>query len=149
MQSNGDTTPTDLMEVDSQPGPSKGPSTPPSVEPRPRAASVPATLRANAYQVGYVYSSKMMTHSCAHGHPEQPERISRIFDILKDNDCLVRMKQLPIRRVLREEALLVHSQSLWEKVIALHGITEFIPALNTSDNASNTSSPHGTRYSGY
>ncbi|KAI0773740.1 histone deacetylase complex protein [Fomes fomentarius] len=112
------------MEVDSQPGPSKGPSTPSSVEPRPRAASVPATLRANAYQVGYVYSSKMMTHSCAHGHPEQPERISRIFDILKENDCLVRMKQLPIRRVLREEALLVHSQSLWEKVIALHALTE-------------------------
>lgn len=88
--------------------------------PRLRASSMPATLRANAYHVGYVYSSKMMSHSCVHGHCEQPERISRIFDILNQNDCLKKMKRLPIRRVLREEALLVHSQALWDKVLALH-----------------------------
>ena len=87
---------------------------------RPRAASVPATLREHTYLVGYVYSSKMMAHSCVHGHCEQPERISRIFDILKENHCLEKMKKLPIRRVLREEALLVHSQALWDKVLALH-----------------------------
>ncbi|KAI0661449.1 histone deacetylase complex protein [Cubamyces menziesii] len=91
---------------------------------RPRAASVPATLREHTYLVGYVYSSKMMAHSCVHGHCEQPERISRIFDILKENHCLEKMKKLPIRRVLREEALLVHSQALWDKVLALHSLTE-------------------------
>ncbi|KAI8994037.1 histone deacetylase complex protein [Trametes punicea] len=91
---------------------------------RPRASSVPATLRENAYQVGYVYSSKMMAHSCMHGHCEQPERISRIFDILNQNHCLEKMKRLPIRRVLQEEALLVHSQALWDKVLALHLLTE-------------------------
>ncbi|TFK85072.1 histone deacetylase complex protein [Polyporus arcularius HHB13444] len=110
------------MQVDGQPGPSK-PPTRSSAGPKPRAASEPATLRSTAYQVGYVYSSKMMTHSCARGHPEQPERISRIFDILREHDCLTKMKQLPIRRVLREEALLVHSTSLWEKVLALHALT--------------------------
>ena len=121
MQTNGEATPAeDGMQVDGQAGSSKQP-TRTSAGPKPRAASVPATLRENAYQVGYVYSSKMMTHSCARGHPEQPERISRIFDILREHDCLSRMKQLPIRRVLREEALLVHSTSLWEKVLALHG----------------------------
>ncbi|TBU50538.1 histone deacetylase complex protein [Dichomitus squalens] len=92
--------------------------------PRTRAASLPATLRESAYQVGYVYSSKMMTHSCIRSHCEQPERISRIFDILKQNGCLSEMKQLPIRRVLREEVLLVHSQSLWDKVLALHSLTD-------------------------
>ncbi|KAI0644758.1 histone deacetylase complex protein [Trametes meyenii] len=93
--------------------------------PRPRRAlSMPATLRENAYQVGYVYSSKMMSHTCVHGHCEQPERISRIFDILNQNQCLEKMKKLPIRRVLREEALLVHSQALWDKVLALHSLTE-------------------------
>ncbi|KAI0674933.1 histone deacetylase complex protein [Trametes maxima] len=91
---------------------------------RPRALSVPATLKEDAYQVGYVYSSKMMSHTCVHGHCEQPERISRIFDILNQNRCLERMKKLPIRRVLREEALLVHSQALWDKVLALHSLTE-------------------------
>lgn len=88
--------------------------------PRVRASSMPLTLRESAYQVGYVYSSKMMAHSCVHGHCEQPERISRIFDILNQSGCLEKMKRLPIRRVLREEALLVHSQALWDKVLALH-----------------------------
>ena len=118
MQANGDTT--TGMDVDSQAGPSNVRQSPAHVDPRPRAASVPIGLREHAYQVGYVYSSKMMTHSCANGHCEQPERISRIFDILKEHGCLARMKHLPIRRVLREEALLVHSESLWEKVLALH-----------------------------
>ena len=114
------------VDVDGQPDPAPDPApaaptaAAPVPEPRPRAASVPATLRDAAFQVGYVYSSKMMTHSCHRGHCEQPERISRIFDILKQNGCLAEMKQLPIRRVLREEALLVHSQSLWDKVLALH-----------------------------
>ncbi|KAI0723546.1 histone deacetylase complex protein [Earliella scabrosa] len=125
MQPNGDTAPQDGMEVDAQPGPSsKDARASSQPEPRPRAASMPTTLRESAYQVGYVYSSKMMTHSCAQQHPEQPERISRIFDILKENHCLARMKQLPIRRILRDEALLVHSQTLWEKVNALHALTE-------------------------
>ncbi|KAI9061652.1 histone deacetylase complex protein [Trametes sanguinea] len=92
--------------------------------PQARASSMPATLRESAFQVGYVYSSKMMAHTCAQGHCEQPERISRIFDILNQNHCLDKMKRLPIRRVLREEALLVHSQALWDKVLALHSLTE-------------------------
>ncbi|KAI0829722.1 histone deacetylase complex protein [Trametes gibbosa] len=91
---------------------------------RTRASSMPLTLKESAYQAGYVYSSKMMAHSCVHGHCEQPERISRIFDILNQNGCLEKMKQLPIRRVLREEALLVHSQALWDKVLALHALTD-------------------------
>ncbi|KAI0769366.1 histone deacetylase complex protein [Trametes elegans] len=118
----------DEMDVDREPPPTRadqhaGNAAPADVS-RPRAASVPATLRESAYQVGYVYSSKMMSHSCAQGHCEQPERISRIFDILRENHCLEKMKKLPIRRVLREEALLVHSQALWDKVLALHSLTE-------------------------
>ncbi|KAH9930390.1 histone deacetylase complex protein [Amylocystis lapponica] len=66
----------------------------------------------------------MMFHSCAKGHEEQPERISRIFDILKDNDCLTKMRRLPIRPVLKEEALLVHTEALWDKVMAIHSMSE-------------------------
>ena len=120
-QPNGDSAAHDGMDVDGPPAASSTQArVPPRASPPPRAASVPVSLREGAYQVGYVYSSKMMTHSCHRGHCEQPERISRIFDILKQNGCLKRMKQLPIRRVVREEALLVHTQSLWDKVIALH-----------------------------
>ncbi|OBZ68110.1 Histone deacetylase clr3 [Grifola frondosa] len=89
-----------------------------------RATSLPPVLRHDGFQVGYVYSTKMMTHSCIHGHPEQPERISRIFDALKQAQCLEKMRRLPIRRVLREEALLVHSETLWNKILAMHSMTE-------------------------
>lgn len=87
-----------------------------------RASSLPPILGTSRINVGYVYSSKMMMHSCSRGHhEEQPERISRIFDTLKEADCLKRMKKLPIRPILREEALLVHSEILWDKVLAIHG----------------------------
>ncbi|KAL6305042.1 histone deacetylase complex protein [Sparassis latifolia] len=91
---------------------------------QPRASSLPPSLKTPEIQVGYVYSTKMMMHSCVHGHEEQPERISRIFDILKDASCLTKMRRLPIRPVLKEEALLVHSEALWDKVQAIHSMTE-------------------------
>ena len=126
MDPNADSAAHDGMDVDGQPAPAatqaQAQASAPPHHARPRASSVPAVLRESRFQVGYVYSSKMMTHSCVRSHCEQPERISRIFDILRKNGCLERMKQLPIRRVLREEALLVHSQSLWDKVLALHSM---------------------------
>lgn len=62
----------------------------------------------------------MMTHTNTRGHhEEQPDRISRIFNLLKDSDCLTKMRRLPIRPVAREEALLVHSEALWEKIMAI------------------------------
>lgn len=91
--------------------------------------SRPLTLRAQSepyqtlpsYKVGYVYSSEMLIHSSLHGHPEQPERISRIRKAIQDAKLLSRMKQIPIRPVYRSEALLVHSQEHWDKVLAIQG----------------------------
>lgn len=90
------------------------PRRPPSPVPL-RASSVPFITR--EYTVGYVYSSEMMVHACLKGHPEQPERISSIFQAIKDAKYHLRMKQLPIRPVKRSEALLVHSEDHWEKVL--------------------------------
>jgi hypothetical protein len=69
--------------------------------------------------VGYVYSAEMMVHVCLKGHPEEPERISRIFQAIKEAQYLARMKHIPIRMVTREEALLVHSEDHWDKVLAI------------------------------
>ncbi|KZT11050.1 histone deacetylase complex protein [Laetiporus sulphureus 93-53] len=115
------------MEVDSEgPVASSAPPPPnPPTEPVARAASLPPILAPSQAQVGYVYSSKMMMHSCSRGHhEEQPERISRIFDILKDAGCTRKMRRLPIRQVIRSEALLVHSEALWEKVMAIQSMTD-------------------------
>ncbi|KAI0074161.1 histone deacetylase complex protein [Panus rudis PR-1116 ss-1] len=76
------------------------------------------------YNVGYVYDPRMMLHNCVRGHSEDPQRISRIFDALKADGCLSQMVRLPIREVAREEALLVHSEALWDKVMAVSSMTE-------------------------
>lgn len=83
---------------------------------RPRSSSVP--LHPPDYSVGYIYSTEMMNHLCPGGHPEQPARIERIWQSLKKAGLIEKMKWLPIRPVRQGEALLVHSEDLWNKIIA-------------------------------
>lgn len=75
------------------------------------------------YTVGYVYSADMLLHSSLHGHPEQPERIARIRKAFQDSKLLSKMKEIRIRPVYRNEALLVHSQEHWDKVLAIQAMT--------------------------
>ena len=79
-----------------------------------RASSLPAYP--SQYTVGYVYSPEMMIHFSPHGHPEDPERITRIYEAIAAAGLISGMKQLPIRPVKREESLLVHSEDHWHKV---------------------------------
>ncbi|PFH51540.1 hypothetical protein AMATHDRAFT_142294 [Amanita thiersii Skay4041] len=90
--------------------------------PRPRALSLP--LHPPGYSVGYVYSAEMTSHFNPAGHPECPERIVYIYQILVYEHYTPKMKWLPIRPVRREEALLVHSADHWNKVLALQYMTE-------------------------
>lgn len=83
----------------------------------PRASSVP--LNQYRYTVGCVYSAEMTSHFSPHGHPEQPARISRIWQALVHGRYTKKMKWLPIRAVRKEEALLVHSEDHWDKVQAI------------------------------
>jgi histone deacetylase 6 len=87
--------------------------------PRPRASSEPLESKHLEYTIGYVFHPQMMSHICVDGHPEQPQRITAIYSILQENGLLDKMKHIPIRKVKREEALLVHSEDLWDKVIAI------------------------------
>lgn len=82
-----------------------------------RASSVP--LVPDNYAVGYVYSSEMMIHFSPHGHPEQPARIQEIWRTLVQDQLTKSMKWIPIREVRRDEALLIHSEDHWDKVLAI------------------------------
>ena len=87
-----------------------------------RASSLPPKHpRQQDFQVGYVYDSRMMSHVCISGHPEQPERIKRIFDAFSAAELIPKMRKLPIREAERDEVLLVHSETLWDKVMAISG----------------------------
>ena len=108
------TTMNDAMDVDEHPP--RVPHRPASPLPR-RAQSEP--FHAPDFTVGYVFSSDMLLHVSNHGHPEQPGRITRIYDTLRGANLISKMKQIPIRPVLRNEALLVHTQEHWDKVLAI------------------------------
>jgi len=93
---------------------------------RPRTKSLP--LDPEKYAVGYVYSSDMMSHFSPHGHPEQPARIQEIWLTLVRDKLTNQMKWIPIREVRKEEALLVHSEDHWNKVVAIQ--CEYCVELN-------------------
>lgn len=93
---------------------------------RPRSSSVPVSKDNEMHRFGYVYDVRMMAHHPVAvsdnekddlSHPEEPRRIAMIFAKLSTNGCIKRMKQIRIRHVRMAEALLVHSENHWEKVM--------------------------------
>lgn len=87
------------------------------VIPKPRASSEP--YLSPRFRIGYIFDAQMMVHMSMDGHPEKPQRILSIFQKLQSNGCIERMKFIPIRKVTREEAMLVHSEDHWDKVMAI------------------------------
>ena len=66
---------------------------------------------------GYVYDPQMMIHSSVvHPHPEQPLRISEIYQVLVMEGCISRMGEITGRQATQEEVLLVHAKLIWDKV---------------------------------
>ncbi|KAG0064064.1 Histone deacetylase hda1 [Linnemannia elongata] len=93
-----------------------GPSTPMSgqsavvttVTPRPQ----PDTIDGRSTKTGYVYDVRMRFHQNIHGdndHPEDPRRIWKIYEALKNAGCLTRMVKLPSREATPAELGLVHT----------------------------------------
>ncbi|KAJ7770150.1 histone deacetylase complex protein [Mycena maculata] len=119
------------MDVDSvaQPIPQVPSETPRSsllrnpIAPAPRASSVP--LHPPDATVGFVYSVEMINHCSISpdGHPEAPERIVRIWNAIVSKHYSLNAKLIPIRPVLKQEALLVHSEDLWDKIESIQHMT--------------------------
>jgi histone deacetylase 6 len=92
-----------------------------------RASSVPIDIK-QEYRTGYVYDEGMLNHKhSTEEHPEQPDRIKRIFDIFQENGLITRMRKLPFLPVQRNRVMLVHSADLWEKVHNIAGEPVFGP----------------------
>jgi len=68
-------------------------------------------------RVGYCYDPRMREHKhLSYDHPEQPARITSIFETLENSGCTSRMIALPAREVSEDEVALVHSRKVWERV---------------------------------
>ena len=71
----------------------------------------------SSVRVGYSYDPRMKEHKhLTYDHPEQPARISRIFETLENSGCTSRMIVLPVREVSEDEVTTVHSRKVWERV---------------------------------
>jgi len=92
-------------------------------------------------RVGFVYSPEMMMHykrddhSGDHDdkHVENPERLSRIIELIRSKGLHLQMKALPIRPVQKHEALLVHSEDHWNKVLAIKGRQFSVQKLTSAE----------------
>ncbi|KAG0301146.1 Histone deacetylase hda1, partial [Linnemannia gamsii] len=79
-----------------------------SATPRPQ----PDIIDGRSTKTGYVYDVRMRFHQNIHGdndHPEDPRRIWKIYEALKNAGCLTRMVKLPSREATQAELALVHT----------------------------------------
>lgn len=82
-----------------------------------RASSLPLNLNGNTTsRYGFVYDDRMILHTPLNPHPESPARIQGIYQKLREGGCLAKMRQILIRKVKKDEVLLVHSDDHWDKV---------------------------------
>lgn len=77
------------------------------------------------HETGVCYSSKMKLHAPLRSreedndpHPEQPDRITSIYNLFAANGVMTRSKRMAIREAVREEVELVHSAAHWNRVMA-------------------------------
>lgn len=91
--------------------------------------------RQRTYRTGYIYDTLMMLHcvddyqptdehvqDSGDGHPEEPMRIKRIFQRLKEAGLIARMKKLAFQQVSFEQVMLVHAEDHWAKVEGTQGM---------------------------
>ncbi|XP_058974555.1 histone deacetylase 6-like isoform X2 [Musca domestica] len=64
-------------------------------------------------RVCYVYDELMLQHANTYeeGHPEQPARIQKIYEMHQDYKLLERMQKLPSRSATTDEVCLAHTRS--------------------------------------
>lgn len=90
-------------------------------------------------RTGYVFDPLMMLH-CAdgyeptedihdsgEGHPEEPMRIKRIFNRLKEQGLIRRMKRLDFTEAQFEQVRLVHTDDHWMKVQGTESELDVVP----------------------
>ncbi|KAF9998630.1 Histone deacetylase hda1, partial [Modicella reniformis] len=85
----------------------------------------PDVIDGKSTRTGYVYDVRMRFHSNVHGdddHPEDPRRIWRIYEALKNAGCTNRMVKIPSREATLDELRLIHSNTHIEHIQKTSGM---------------------------
>ncbi|KAL1406389.1 Histone deacetylase hda1 [Vanrija albida] len=123
--------------TDSSAGASNGAATLFALAHNGTAATGGAVVAKRVPRTGYVYDPLMMMHcqdgyiptadnvqDAGNGHPEEPMRIKRIFDLLKSNGLIRKMKSLPSIECTYDQVRLVHDEDHWLKVQGTELLTD-------------------------
>ena len=70
---------------------------------------------------GIVTDNRYMDHDMGAGHPESPERLRAIYEMLESPDIGTHLKNIPSRKALKEELLPVHSSDYIDRIEATSG----------------------------
>ena len=72
-------------------------------------------------KTGIVKDERYLNHQMGDYHPESPQRLEVIYDMLKDPDMEGHFKEVPVRRAEKDELLLVHSPDYVARIAATEG----------------------------
>ncbi len=72
-------------------------------------------------RIGFVYDDIFLRHETPPGHPESKDRLIAITDALKKVDLWDRLVHLSPPKAMRDDILMVHTASYYEKVINFTG----------------------------
>jgi acetoin utilization deacetylase AcuC-like enzyme len=72
-------------------------------------------------KIGFIYDDIFLCHETPSGHPESKERLIAITDALRKVDLWEKLIHPPPSRATKEDILLVHTASYYEKISAFTG----------------------------
>ena len=78
--------------------------------------------------VGVVADKIFENHAPYYRHPENPERVRAINEMLKEKEIMEKLKQIPLRKAEKGEVTLVHSESHFDRIKSTDGKTMHLDA---------------------
>jgi acetoin utilization deacetylase AcuC-like enzyme len=78
--------------------------------------------------VGVVADKIFENHIPSYGHPESPERVRAINDMLKEKGIISKLKQIPLRKAEKEEITLIHTESHFNRIKSTDGRSVYLDA---------------------
>ena len=73
-------------------------------------------IEKKSHKTGIVRDTAYLEHCPAPGHPESPERLAEVYDLLDSLDFQDRLVNIPPRPATRDEVLLVHAPDYFDLV---------------------------------
>ena len=72
-------------------------------------------------KTGVVKEARFMDHHMGADHPESPQRLAILYDMLEESDMRGQFSEIPVRPAERDDILLIHSSDYVDKIASTAG----------------------------